>query len=373
MHRRELLRAAAATAALAAVPGCTPRGDRGGGRRALAPVRVAADRVIRTVVGLRPFRHSGFRLEVEQVGERTVVHNYGHGASGFTLSWGTAELAVDLALAAAPRPRIAVLGGGVIGLSTARLLQRRGVAVTIYARELPPHTTSDLAGATYNVGGVVTPERRTAGFERLLDRAMRISHRRFQELVGERYGVKWIERYAIDDRLEDWPDRDRIAELFPAARWLDRGESPFGAGASCEVTMHIEPPIYLRAVIEDFLVAGGRFVVRELADRAELATLPEETVMNCTGLGAGRLFADPEVEPVRGQLSFLLPQPEVDYAIGKGELYMMPRRDGILLGGTFQRGDWSLAPDPATATRILTGHAVLFATMRHHPIRRPLG
>jgi D-amino-acid oxidase len=49
-------------------------------------------RVLRERVGLRPFRRSGVRLEKEKLQDgRTVIHNYGHGGSGFTLSWGCAE------------------------------------------------------------------------------------------------------------------------------------------------------------------------------------------------------------------------------------------------------------------------------------------
>jgi len=43
-------------------------------------------------VGLRPFRKSGVRLERGKFRDgRAVIHNYGHGGSGFTLSWGCAE------------------------------------------------------------------------------------------------------------------------------------------------------------------------------------------------------------------------------------------------------------------------------------------
>ena len=42
-------------------------------------------------VGLRPFRKSGVRIERTRLHDgRTVVHNYGHGGAGFTLSWGCA-------------------------------------------------------------------------------------------------------------------------------------------------------------------------------------------------------------------------------------------------------------------------------------------
>jgi D-amino-acid oxidase len=41
-------------------------------------------------VGLRPLRET-VRLEAQQVAGRTVIHNYGHGGAGVTLSWGCAE------------------------------------------------------------------------------------------------------------------------------------------------------------------------------------------------------------------------------------------------------------------------------------------
>jgi D-amino-acid oxidase len=49
-------------------------------------------------VGLRPFRKSGVRLERDRLRDgRTVIHNYGHGGAGFTLSWGCAREVLDLA------------------------------------------------------------------------------------------------------------------------------------------------------------------------------------------------------------------------------------------------------------------------------------
>jgi D-amino-acid oxidase len=49
-------------------------------------------KVLSARVGLRPFRKSGVRLERGRLRDgRTVIHNYGHGGSGFTISWGCAE------------------------------------------------------------------------------------------------------------------------------------------------------------------------------------------------------------------------------------------------------------------------------------------
>jgi D-amino-acid oxidase len=53
-------------------------------------------RIRRVVAGLRPFRGPGVRLELDQTAGIPTIHNYGHGASGFTLAWGCAESVVNL-------------------------------------------------------------------------------------------------------------------------------------------------------------------------------------------------------------------------------------------------------------------------------------
>src|SRR5690606_7646878 len=93
--RREMLRTgvlAAAGTLLGA--GCAPAAVRGAPAapaRRLVPVRVEEDRVIRAVAGLRPYRPSGFVVRAEPLGEKTVIHNYGHGGGGISLSWGSSE------------------------------------------------------------------------------------------------------------------------------------------------------------------------------------------------------------------------------------------------------------------------------------------
>ncbi|HEY2475302.1 MAG TPA: FAD-dependent oxidoreductase, partial [Candidatus Cybelea sp.] len=126
-------------------------------------------------------------------------------------------------------------------------------------------------------------------------------------------------------------------------------------------TMLMEPNTFLPAVQGDFLLQGGRIVVRAFRRPADVAALHEPVVFNCTGLGSRALFGDAELEPVRGQLSILEPQPAIDYTYLAGGLYMFPRNDGVLLGGTFEHGNWSTAPDLATQARILAGHEAIFA------------
>jgi D-amino-acid oxidase len=327
--------------------------------RRLPSLNVSRERIIRTVVGLRPYRAEGFVLAPERLGEKVVVHNYGHGGAGVTLSWGVATLAAEQARNLEDRS-VAVLGCGVIGLSTARVLQRRGKTVTIYAREMPPETTSNLAGALWYPTSVYDTQKISADFNERFRLACRLSNREFQTYVGPDYGVRWIETYTL--RTEAEPAGHEPAggaELYPATRYYADARRTFGFPfVRLFSTMLIEPHTYLRALMRDFHTAGGRIVVRELKSCEEVAALSERVVFNCTGLGAKALFGDRQLTPVRGQIEMLLPQPELDYCYLSNSLYMFPRRDGIVLGGTFE-------PDVKTTARIVEGHAEIAKGLRH--------
>ncbi|HEY2798324.1 MAG TPA: FAD-dependent oxidoreductase [Thermoanaerobaculia bacterium] len=371
LSRREILRLGGAAAALAITGGCTSRLSTAASavpaprQRRLDRVLVDPERIIRRVVGLRPYRASGFVVRAEPLGDKLLVHDYGHGGAGVTLSWGTAELAADLVRESGRTGSAAVLGCGAVGLAAARVLQRRGFAVTIYARELPPGTTSSAAGASWYPAYIVDRARRTPEWDAQFERAARVSHRAFQGLVGEDYGVYWREEYFLTDdpqqEMGDWGLRD----LFPQRRTLSAAENPFAARhVTVDNLMFIEPPAYLRAMMRDFELAGGRIVVRAFATPGELSSLPESVIVNCTGLGARELFGDGELTPIKGQLTVLLPQPEVDYAVLTPDLYMFPRRDGIMLGGTHERGVETLEPNLEAERRVLAGHRAIFDGMR---------
>jgi glycine/D-amino acid oxidase-like deaminating enzyme len=338
----------------------------------LAPVRVSSDRVIRSIVGLRPFRPSGFVVKGEKLDTKTVIHNYGHGGAGITLSWGTAQLAVEEGLKTGVRG-CAVVGCGVVGLSTARLLQLRGYNPVIYAKALPPETTSNVAGGLWEPVSVFDHGRESADFRTQFGRAARFAFQRYQSLAGEQYGVRWLPLYSLSSEREYTPPAPEspnyeIEKLYPESRVLRKDEHPFQVPyAHRRQTMLIEPAIYLNALMRDFFTAGGKIVIREFADRHDLAAVKEDLIFNCTGLGARTIFGDEELTPIRGQLVFLLPQPEVNYCTigpGPGSTYMFPRHDGILLGGTFDRGVAVTEPDPAITERILQANGELFARMK---------
>ena len=367
--RRELLKA---LGALPLVAGCaagvstspanfTPSGA------PLRRVKVADERVIRTIAGLRPFRRSGFNVSREARGDKTLIHNYGHGGGGISLSWGSSSLAVELAGAGNGR-NCAVIGAGVMGLTTARLAQDRGWKVTIYSKDLPPDTTSNVAGGQWSPTSMYDEALVTPAFRSQFDRAMALAYRYFQNLAGPRYGVRWISNYNFSGETAENNFQHHYSNFYPQLRELGRHEHPFNADNVRHYdTMLIEPAVFLPAVMQDFFAAGGEIRLQEFASADEILALDEDTIFNCTGLGARALFGDEMLIPIKGQLTFLLPQEEVDYNIlGNGGLYMFPRSDGILLGGTYEREEWSLEPDPQATRRIIDGHRAFFAAM-HDP------
>src|SRR5262249_38242679 len=136
----------------------------------------------------------------ERIGAKTVVHNYGHGGSGWSLSWGSGAVATAKAMATGERD-IAVIGCGALGLTTALLLLRAGARVTIYAKDLPPNVRSSLAT------GLFTPDSRiwleehaTPAFKQQWAQMARTSFETYQSFLGAAgTPVEFIDSYAVFD------------------------------------------------------------------------------------------------------------------------------------------------------------------------------
>ncbi len=339
-----------ATLGARTIKGCTP----------LVPVNVDESIVIRTVAGLRPYRRSGFVVRAEPLGDKRLVHNYGHGGGGITLSWGSSKLATELGLQGHFGP-VAVLGSGVMGVSTARLVQEAGFPVTIYTAAMPPETTSNIAGGQFHPFAIFNARFASDEFKAQFTRALDYSWRRFQIMVGDDYGVHWLPTYVQTDT----PEARLLATFPPFDRLLSRAEHPFPVDSVLRYdTMYVETGRYLRQMIRDVQIAGGRIEVRKFAAVTDIGAVPESLVFNCTGLGSRDLFGDQELQPVRGQLAILEPQPAIRYAYTGSSGYMFPRADGILLGGTFEFDIWDPTPQPAAIAGIIADHKRFFGNFR---------
>ena len=386
IDRRRVVRGAMAFGGLVGLSGCATGPATSPAARAvvaprstlaLAPIRASVGRLFDVTVCLRPFRAAGPRLETEQLGEALVVHNYGHGGSGWSLSWGSATIAVRKAMTASPA-EIAVIGCGALGLTAAIVAQGAGAKVTIYARDLLPETRS--ARAT----GYWTPDSRIAlaskaapGFPELWEEMARISFKTYRSYLGlPGSPVQWIDRFVVPGGTHSAADPpgsldfagygDRIHDINPPGETLPPGATPFGPVAVRRVPqLMFNIADYGHTLMTDFLLAGGQVVRREFHAPAELASLKQKVVINCPGYGARALWKDESIVPVRGQIAWLIPQAEVDYGVYYDGVNVVSRRDGIVLqmldGGDMRGlGDDNETVDRAEAIDAVTRVAALY-------------
>jgi D-amino-acid oxidase len=383
MSRRGLLRASLLGSGVLAGCSTAPGGSSFEPSPQLVPIRARTDRIFDIAVCLRPFRPAGPRVDTERLGDTLVVHNYGHGGSGWSLSWGSSTRAVRLAMQASPS-EVAVIGCGVLGLTSALLAQRAGARVTIYASEQLPLTTS--ARAT----GEWTPDSRIAladaaapGFAAVWEEMARTAfkaHRNYLGLPGT--PVEWIDQYSVTD---DTPPSSSssapsgpafaeygksIADLVPKWRRVPAGATPFkGASVARNELMIFNIADYGHTLLNDFFIAGGQFRQAEFHAPSQIAALGKRVVINCTGYGARALWKDETLTPVRGQIARLIPQPDVRYGLTYRQVIAVPRRDGIVVqsfeGGEMKGyGDANETPDRAEAERAVKTLAELFSPAR---------
>ncbi len=396
VQRREFLRHAGTTLALAstatltgcarqiivpnAKPALPPRAAQlESGVAELAPVRAQVDRITGVYVCSRPFRAAGPRIELEKFGDKAVVHNYGHGGSGWSLSWGSSTLAVRMAQATGVR-ELGVIGCGALGLTSALLAQRAGMAVRIYAKALPPDVFSMRATGLWTPDSRICDAQHAADFGDRWETMARTSYAMYQSMLGlPGDPIEWIDGYHLLDStsgpqnktVSDEPEygdlSDRISDLGPQSVTLPVGSTPFPQPARRFSIMMFNITSYTRMLMSDFQLAGGKIIVREFNHPRELQALPERTLINATGYGARALFDDESIIPVRGQTARLIPQPEVNYALMTRNLSMVPRRDGLLVqayGDTGNFNNSDLTPNRAASEAAVRQLADIMATMR---------
>jgi glycine/D-amino acid oxidase-like deaminating enzyme len=333
-------------------------------------MKVSRDRMTRTTVCTRPFRATGPRLEVEQIGAQTVVHNYGHGGSGWSLSWGSSTIAVRYALATGVRD-LAVIGCGALGLTSAILAQRAGLRVTIYAKERPPDVRSSLATGLWTPDSrICLEENATPAFQQSWEEMARTSFSTYQNYLNlPDAPVEWIDNYNLsggEPHLLSLPPstasprfaelrQERIPDLAMRNERLPPERNPFPTSYAVRTsTMMFNITMYTNSLMAEFSRNGGTIETRAFETPSQFSQLAQKTLINATGYGAKALFRDDAITPVRGQLARLMPQPDLHYGVLYDRVLMVPRRDGIVVQALgpddgYGFGDDSTAPDEAQA------------------------
>ncbi len=241
------------------------------------------------------------------------------------------------------KKQVVIVGGGVSGLASGLKLLAAGFAVTILARELSPHTTSDVAAAFWYPDGAGPVER--------VRRWAAVSHAEFLRLTAvPESGVSL--KPAVELALEPFAPPDWLAMMD---RW-ETAVYPPNLHGYRTVVPAIDTPTYMPYLLRQFTEHGGQIVQRDVTNLAELTT-QFGLVVNCAGVWAGELVGDTAVTPIRGQVIRAskpagLPDEIVHLDAEVYSTYIVPRRHDVILGGSKQRGDWRLEADPALAEDI---------------------
>lgn len=254
--------------------------------------------------------------------------------------------------------RVAVVGAGISGLTCALRLAEAGHAVEVVAALPPARTTSAVAAALWYPYRALPQDAVTrwsaASYRVLAGLAgvpgagvrMRAGH----ELLLEPQGEPW------------WRD------AVPALGHVAPADLPPGFRDGWLLTAPVvDMPVHLRWLAGQLAARGVGVRTAELSDLTE-ASPDAGVVVDCAGLGAARLAADPTLEPVRGQV-VVVEQVGVDrWLLAQSEpaalTYVVPREQSVVLGGTAQVGATSLEPDPGTAAEVLERCTALVPGLR---------
>lgn len=247
-----------------------------------------------------------------------------------------------------------VIGGGVIGLTTAIVLAEQGRRVRVWTRDPVERTTSAVAGGLWWPYRI-QPEVRVGDWA-LASLTVYEEQAERPEETGVRL-VAGVHGETSLDELGAWASR--VAGLRRAT-----AEEYPGGTALCATVPLIDMPTHLRWLRKRLLDAGGAIETRTAGTLAEAADTGAAVVVNCTGLGARELVPDPAVAPVRGQL-VVVENPGVTTWLtsvndtSTAGTYFLPQPGGLILGGTADEDAWSLSPDPAVAKEIVARCAAL--------------
>lgn len=239
---------------------------------------------------------------------------------------------------------VIVVGCGVIGLTSAIKLQENGFDVTIVTRDLPPNLTSAVAGAYWYGGELASHPSRHRWSSTSLQEYLRLA-------AGDYVGVstfRMLEVFGV--KVPDpW-----FKDVIPSFERVNPDALPAGyADAYWMEIPIVETPRYLNYLIDRFHKNGGVIQQHTVEDLSELAA-NHRLIVNCTGVYARDVAHDPLVYPLRGQV-IKVNAPHIRDAFMDDDnfTYILPRKDGVVLGGISQKDNWNLVVDPLVSEDIL--------------------
>lgn len=233
-------------------------------------------------------------------------------------------------------------------MATAYMLKQRGNQVTIFAKAFSPATTSDKAAAFWFPYHIRNDKRGIGWCKTSYDFYSQFAREPLSGISMK--PLLKVVRKGVAEEDSTWID------FMPAGtyRILPGEELPQGFAKAYEVTVPlIETQIFLPWLQNQLLEAGVTFIQKEITD-IKLLSDKHDMVVNCTALGAKKLCNDESVIPVRGQVVLLSPASNFPiYLDNEKMLYVVPRKDALVIGGTYEENINDEITEPEALNKIL--------------------
>lgn len=306
---------------------------------------ISKENIIGTNVGIRPFRKTGVRIEAEKIEDKLIIHNYGYGGSGLTLSFGGAQEVLEiLANNETPSKTVAVLGAGVVGLTTAYDLLAKGYEVHIYADEWSPNLTSNIAAGIWSP--LSFPQDLSEGKNQFHLRMQKNAETRFLKSVGddpEFTGVRIIPSYSFKTQASQ--ESDKVKQREEIIAHFDNGVIKNGRRT---YELGIDGQLFMNDLYSKVKKNGAVLKQCHFESLEDVISIEEPIIINCTSMGSIKLFNDNDFIPVRGQLIYFKSQNDIDYLYFHNIdyssddtdlffVFVYPWSDRIILGGVYEQ------------------------------------
>ena len=259
--------------------------------------------------------------------------------------------------------KVAIVGAGISGLSTAFVLsEKQQYDITVFAKEFSPNITSNRAAAFWYPYQI--------RFDRRGIEWSKKSYTFFQQLATDAstgISMKQLIKVIRKDVVEEEPI---WLEFIPdgALKMVPEEQLAPGVKKAYDVLVPlVETQIFLPYLQNLFATRNVVFEKKEVQSFDELSSF--DIIINCSGLGARSLCHDETIIPIRGQIVLLETDTSLPiYMDNETPLYIVPRKDAMIVGGTYERGVYNAVTEPETLERILAKAYSVFPQLKKHKV-----